>query len=977
MIFLATATTARSIGATWSTNGQINGCLSFNGVNNYVQVNRDVTDDFTIAFWVKTTSIGNTGTWRQGEGLVDASVGPGANDFGTALVGNQFAFGTGNPDLTLLAATPINDGQWHCCVATRVRSTGAMQLYVDGHLQTSGTGTTNSLTAPAFLRFGGIQSGRGFLNGSLDAIKIYDRALGNLEIAALYGDGASPPGPPSNLTCVAVNGQVMLNWWEVPFATSYNVGRSSASGGPYTLLANVDTTSYTDTHVFDGGTYYYVVSAMDSAGPGPDSIEVISGPVLQHRYSFTSDASDSVGGANGTLMGNAQIVDHALYLPGGKTSGATNDSYVSLPDGIGASDYSLTVETWLTDTAGAIWAEAWSFGDSSSGPGNPPGDGTTYIGLIPHSGAGDFRVAFNNGASEIDVVDPSTPLPLNTEQYVVVTYGAPSATATLYLNAVRVGVANVPTDHAPSIMGDTFNDWLGRDQFGADPTFQGSIDELRIWNAAVSPLYIMLSQLVGPNVLVTNLTPASVRVTVPNSSLSAGQTQQANVSANFPQVSSSDVMIPPAFATWASSDPNVLTVSASGLITAVSGGSATINATVGGEVGTSESIAVPLAYPAITEQPLSLSGYQGGAAVLTVIATGGDLVYQWLFGAIPVPGATNSSLTLSPLTLADAGNYSVIVANTLGSLVSSPATLTVSAPALVHRWSFNTDDNDSVGGANGTNMNGAYLDGNGNVAIPGSGFLSTDDNAPCVALPPGIMVGLNSITVETWVTDNAGSTWAEVWCFGGSTTGPSDPATQCCTNYLSLIPTSGAGNMWAAFKLLNEEDLVDPHGAMPLNTEEDVVLTYDDTATTAILYLNGLQVAINTNINITPASMGHTFDNWLGRDQYGDPVFDGKIDELRIYNGPLAPLDIFNNHSAGPNKLVAPGLSQPIDHGHHTVGRECRADLAPGNPPASALGAWAVDDKQLGCLALYGPGQWRGPILQNSGHFLSRRFGLN
>jgi hypothetical protein len=39
----------------------------------------------------------------------------------------------------------------------------------------------------------------------------------------------------------------------------------------------------------------------------------------------------------------------------------------------------------------------------------------------------------------------------------------------------------------PASMGNTYNNWLGRDQFGGDPLFTGSIDELRIWNAAVSP----------------------------------------------------------------------------------------------------------------------------------------------------------------------------------------------------------------------------------------------------------------------------------------------------------------------------------------------------------------------------------------------------------------------------------------------------------------------------------------------------------
>jgi hypothetical protein len=938
-------------GATWSADGQSNGCLSFNGVNNYVQAYSDVANDFSIAFWAKTTVAAGAGTWRQGEGLVDGSVGEGANDFGTALVQNQIAFGTGNPDTTLFSTTPVNDGLWHYCVATRVQSTGAMELYVDGRLETSGAGTTNFLTAPIYLRFGGIQSGGGFLNGSLDAIKIYGRALGNLEIAALYEDGAAPSGAPSNLTCVAFNGQVTLSWWEVPVATSYNVSRSVVSGGPYTLIASVSTPGYTDTNVVNGATYYYVVSSVDSAGAGPNSSQVISGPILQHRYSFTSDASDSVGGANGTLMGNAQIVNHALYLPGGAASGATDDSYVALPDGIVSNDNSLTVETWLTDNAGAIWAEPWSFGDSSSGPGNPPGNGTYYIGLVPHSGENDLRAAFNNDASEIDVIDSSGPLPLNTEQYVVVTYDAPSATATLYLNGVQVGVANVPADHEPSLLGDTYNDWLGRDQFGADPTFAGSVDELRIWNAAVSPLYITLSTLAGPNVLVTNLTPASVSVTASNTTMMTAQSQQAMVSAFFPQVSNSSVSIPESSPVWTSSNPDVLTVDAGGLITAVGGGSATISATVGGATGTSDSISVPLAAPTITQQPLPLNRYAGGSAVFTVTATGGDLSYQWSKGTAKIPGATNATLALTGLAAANSGSYSVKVSNPLGSTYSVAAALIVTAPELVHRWSFNETGGstayDSVGGANGTLMGGTYFASNA-VQMPGGNASAGN----YVQFPNGILVGDNAVTIETWLTDNAGAIWAEPWCFGGGTAGPN--AGDQTTNYISFIPTSGDGDMRAAFKLLNEEDVVYPYTTMPLNTEEDVVLTYDNTTTTAALYLNGVRVGVNTSINITPADLGNTYNNYLGLDEWDDPLFQGSIDELRVYNGPLTPADVANNHIAGPNTLVSPGSASKLTLGVTRSGSNIVLSWTLGTllQAPSVLGPWTTNSVAVSPLTV-------------------------
>src|ERR1035438_5474371 len=80
--------------------------------------------------------------------------------------------------------------------------------------------------------------------------------------------------------------------------------------------------------------------------------------ILQHRYSFTSNASDSVGGANGTLIGNAYITNAALYLPGGGNSDSPS-GYVSLPNGIVSNDTSITVECWVMDNGGLVWAEAW------------------------------------------------------------------------------------------------------------------------------------------------------------------------------------------------------------------------------------------------------------------------------------------------------------------------------------------------------------------------------------------------------------------------------------------------------------------------------------------------------------------------------------------------------------------------------------------------------------------------------------------
>ena len=61
------------------------------------------------------------------------------------------------------------------------------------------------------------------------------------------------------------------------------------------------------------------------------------------------------------------------------------------------------------------------------------------------------------------------------------------------------------------------------------------------------------------------------------------------------------------------------------------------------------------------------------------------------------------------------------------------------------------------------------------------------------------------------------------------------------------------------------------------------------------LYLDKNQVASQTGATLTPALMGTTTNNWLGRSQYGgDGYFSGSIDEFAIYNATLSPADIQN-----------------------------------------------------------------------------------
>lgn len=95
----------------------------------------------------------------------------------------------------------------------------------------------------------------------------------------IKGGTATPPPAPTGLTATPGNLQVILNWSATSGATSYNVKRATVSGGPYTTIAaGVTSTTFTNTGLSNGTTYYFVLSAANSAGESPNSTQVSATP---------------------------------------------------------------------------------------------------------------------------------------------------------------------------------------------------------------------------------------------------------------------------------------------------------------------------------------------------------------------------------------------------------------------------------------------------------------------------------------------------------------------------------------------------------------------------------------------------------------------------------------------------------------------------------------------------------------------------
>ena len=88
--------------------------------------------------------------------------------------------------------------------------------------------------------------------------------------------------------------------------------------------------------------------------------------------------------------------------------------------------------------------------------------------------------------------------------------------------------------------------------------------------------------------------------------------------------------------------------------------------------------------PAITTQPASQTVDQGASATFAVVATGTPApTYQWCLGGVPISGATSAALELSDVQASAAGSYTVIVSNSVSSVTSSTATLTVDTSPVI------------------------------------------------------------------------------------------------------------------------------------------------------------------------------------------------------------------------------------------------------------------------------------------------------
>lgn len=290
------------------------------------------------------------------------------------------------------------------------------------------------------------------------------------------------PAAPTLLAATASAVSVQLNWntnSESDLA-GYTVLRATNSGGPYEIVARGLTNNvFTDKSANQPRTYFYVVKAADkSLNNSGSSAQVGTTPTgasaLVARYAFDENTNDSSVNANHPIVTSGSPTFVAGKYGSALDLSAT-DQYTMLPANMLASVTNFTIALWVNWDGGAAWQRIFDFGN----------DTTQYMFLTPGSGSGTLRFAITTNGGGAEQILQTSPLPVGQWQHVAITRNGNAAR--LYTNGV-LAVTNVinitPTSFNPVL------NYLGKSQY-ADPLFNGRLDELYIYNYALSDSQII------------------------------------------------------------------------------------------------------------------------------------------------------------------------------------------------------------------------------------------------------------------------------------------------------------------------------------------------------------------------------------------------------------------------------------------------------------------------------------------------------
>lgn len=259
------------------------------------------------------------------------------------------------------------------------------------------------------------------------------------------------------------------------------------------------------------------------APPQPPTPEAIpKGPI--HRYSFSNAAAadaggatliDSVGNANGVVLGDgSSFTGTGLKLNGGSSETA---AYGDLPNGLISKLTDATIETWASIDGVQNWGRLFDFGSNNpggddgeiEGPGETNGgtnEGSDYLALTASRGTevNNHRLEIRNedpAGGGVATVDFSVTKELPAAGLYTVVYDSDGTpfTGAPELRVYHNGelLASGSTTIRLSDINDV-NNWLGRSNWTGDSNFEGTFDEFRIYDYAMTTNQVLGNAQAGP-----------------------------------------------------------------------------------------------------------------------------------------------------------------------------------------------------------------------------------------------------------------------------------------------------------------------------------------------------------------------------------------------------------------------------------------------------------------------------------------------
>ncbi|GAA5186584.1 hypothetical protein GCM10023322_33140 [Rugosimonospora acidiphila] len=247
--------------------------------------------------------------------------------------------------------------------------------------------------------------------------------------------------------------------------------------------------------------------------------------------------------------------------------------------------------------------------------------------------------------------------------------------------------------------------------------------------------------------------------------------------------------------------------------------------------------------------------------------------------------------------------------------------------------------------------------------VPGRSGLAVQLSDPhpnqYVQLPAGILADVADVTFAAWVNLAASQTNAKIFSFG---TG--------ANVYLSLIARVSATNPGARFAITShgsssEQRIAGDSVPIPVGQWAHVAVTLSGADGTGRLYVNGVEAG-TAAITLTPAGLGATGNNWIGRGPSdSDPLLNSSVDDFRIYRRAFDGTEVQALAAEDPSAAVA-SPADLVAWYRFDVEGETALDYSGSHRDATIIGT-----SYPGFLAAFPEGQYsriEPPMLQpNSG----------